>query len=123
MTMPNNTGPMDEQVERLFNSGQALSAAAFTTYRKRNGQIGTIEGDDGEMCFIVPHDELIELRAAIEAMHSASVIDEGLLEALRGGTLSVTSFDGHAVRIDFETRAEADAFAEALANQRSGSNG
>jgi hypothetical protein len=44
---------------------RALSDAASTTFKKANGTIGTIEGDDGEMCFIVPHDEMIELRAAL----------------------------------------------------------
>lgn len=34
--------------------------------------------------------------------------------ALQAGTISVTSFDGHCVRIDFETREEADKFAAAL---------
>lgn len=53
-----------EKVE-VWNAAAALSRAAFTHYRKADGSQGTIEGDDGEMCFIVPHDEMVELRAAL----------------------------------------------------------
>lgn len=39
---------------------------------------------------------------------------------LADATISVTSFDGHCVRVDFETREEAERFAENLTQQRVG---
>lgn len=62
-------------IERLQATARALSSSAFTTYRKGNGQLGTIEGDDGEKCFIVPHDEMIEFRAALADLGKAKPHD------------------------------------------------
>jgi hypothetical protein len=55
-------------------SGEVVEAArgvierASDTYRKRNGQRGSIEGDDGEKCWIVSFDDFEDLRRALAAL-------------------------------------------------------
>lgn len=51
----------------LRRAAQALADQASDTYRKRNGQIGSIEADDGEKCWIVHDDDMLELRAALQS--------------------------------------------------------
>lgn len=66
---------MAREIERLRTlpldaSGIEIAArrvvgAASTTYRKRNGQVVTLEGDDGEMSYIVSFDDMEDLRVAL----------------------------------------------------------
>lgn len=62
--------------ERLIATADALSKSAFTQYRDRDGNLASIEGDDGERAFIVPFDEMVELRAALSTITNKGMRDE-----------------------------------------------
>lgn len=51
---------------RLLEAASAVIDAASTTYRTRNGRMGSIEGDDGEQSHIVPFDEFDELAREVQ---------------------------------------------------------
>jgi hypothetical protein len=50
-------------------------------------------------------------------------MEDELRELLLSGTLSLTSFDGHCVRIDFESREEAEDMFDFLDELAGGTNG
>jgi Lar family restriction alleviation protein len=54
-----------EAGEALAEAARGLVDRASDTYRKRNGHIGSIEGDDGEKCWIVSFDDMEDLRRAL----------------------------------------------------------
>ena len=58
----------EEEVEReaLREAARELSDRAFRQYRARNGKMCSIEGDDGEACWIIPWDAMDDLRQALE---------------------------------------------------------
>lgn len=74
--------PKATETQGLREAAQAVIAAAGTTYRKRNGQIGTLEGDDGEMMVLVPSDEFEHLRATLATTPQPLPETPGLREAL-----------------------------------------
>lgn len=55
----------DVEIGRLREVGCAVVAGAFDHYVARNGRRCSIEGDDGEKCWIVPFDEFEALSAAL----------------------------------------------------------
>lgn len=53
------------EIEALKVAGQSVIDQMFDYYTARNGRRMSIEGDDGEKCWIVPFDAMEELRAAL----------------------------------------------------------
>lgn len=51
--------------EDLREAAQAVIEQAFDFYKARNGRVMSIEGEDGEKCWIVPFDAFEQLRAAL----------------------------------------------------------
>jgi len=49
----------------LMEAAKDVVDRAFDHYRARNGRMCSIEGDDGEKCWIVPFDAMEDLRAAL----------------------------------------------------------
>ncbi|MEG8224055.1 hypothetical protein OSJ57_26225, partial [Sphingomonas sp. HH69] len=66
----------------LREAAEELSARAFDHYRARNGRMCSIEGDDGEKCWIIPYDAMEDLRAAL-AMPIEAPSTSGLGEAMK----------------------------------------
>lgn len=54
-----------ERVREMERIGSDLIAQASDYYTARNGKLCSIEGDDGEKCWIVPFEPFEELRAAL----------------------------------------------------------
>lgn len=52
--------------EQLEAAARDVISSASDTYKKRNGHVASLEGDDGEKCWIVPFDQFEQLRAALE---------------------------------------------------------
>lgn len=59
----------DAEIARLREAGQAVIDTAFDHYTARNGRRMSIEGDDGEKCWIVPFDHFEALRTTLENSH------------------------------------------------------
>ena len=57
---------LEAENARLREAGQAVIDTAFDHYTARNGRRMSIEGDDGEKCWIVPFDHFEALRKALE---------------------------------------------------------
>ncbi|SPL63613.1 hypothetical protein [Ochrobactrum soli] len=49
----------------LQRAATNLIANRFDTYKAQNGKLCSIEGDDGEKCWIVSFDDMAELEAAL----------------------------------------------------------
>lgn len=62
--------------DALLRAARVLVDQASDTYRKGNGQIGSIEADDGEKCWIVHDDDMLQLRAAVEALSNPTPADD-----------------------------------------------
>lgn len=58
---------IEAENERLREVGTNLLGRMFDTYKARNGREVSIQGDDGEKCWIVHSDEI----AALEAAHTS----------------------------------------------------
>ena len=52
------------------------------TYKRADGTVGTIEGDDGEQCWIVPHDPLWQAQNFLATLRPEPAADNGLVEAM-----------------------------------------
>jgi len=86
--------------DALRRAAQALVNQASDTYRKGNGQIGSIEADDGEKCWIVHDDDMVELRAALADLRAAQptpadprIPQSGSLQSTgEGAVFNVASF-------------------------------
>lgn len=106
MTMPNNTGPMDEQVERV----------AIALHGRCNR---------GAWEFASPETQAEyreDAAAAIEAMRPASVIDEGLEQLAETEVAELTAQAATAWGLDADERATLDAakaYLTAITKQRS----
>lgn len=59
--------------QRLEQAARNLIANRFDTYKARNGRKCSIEGDDGEKCWIVSFDDMAELEAALPTPPSSEV--------------------------------------------------
>lgn len=66
------TPPVDADVG-LVEAARAVIDTAFDHYSARNGKRMTIEGDDGEKCWIVPFDQFEDLRRALAALGQGGV--------------------------------------------------
>lgn len=60
--------PQMEGLLHLLRASANLIANRFDTYKARNGRQCSIEGDDGEKCWIVSFDDMAELEAALPTM-------------------------------------------------------
>ena len=56
--------------QELEQAARNLIANRFDTYKARNGKLCSIEGDDGEKCWIVSFDDMAELEAALPSAPS-----------------------------------------------------
>lgn len=70
-----------DQVE-LIDAAKAVIASAFDHYTARNGRRMSIEGDDGEKCWIVPFDDFEQLRFAVERAAIAAMPSSEVGQAL-----------------------------------------
>lgn len=59
-------------LEEAREAARALSDRAFQQYRARNGKMCSIEGDDGEACWIIPWDAMDDLRQALAKLEAQS---------------------------------------------------
>lgn len=57
----------------LMEAAKDVVDRAFDHYRARNGRMCSIEGDDGEKCWIVPFDAMEDLRQALTSSPAAEV--------------------------------------------------
>jgi len=55
----------DAVIAGLVEAMEEATLRAFDYYRARNGRLCSIEGDDGEKCWIIPFDAFEDLRAAL----------------------------------------------------------
>ncbi|MEE9906699.1 hypothetical protein LWV33_03190 [Brucella intermedia] len=67
------SSPDHADAGKLVNAARNLIANRFDTYKARNGKLCSIEGDDGEKCWIVPFDDMAELEAALRSHPSSEV--------------------------------------------------
>lgn len=58
-------------LEAAREAGSAVIDRKASTYKARNGREVGIQGDDGEMCWIVHSDEITQLEAATTQMEAA----------------------------------------------------
>jgi hypothetical protein len=56
--------------ERLLKAASLVVQLKFDHFRKGNGRMSTIEGDDGEKCWIVPFDPMTMLEGAVEDLQN-----------------------------------------------------
>ena len=54
-----------DAIDALLCAARSLVSQAFDLYTARNGKRMSIEGDDGEKCWIVPFDAFEELRSMV----------------------------------------------------------
>ena len=71
-----------DALERVRAAAQGVIDRKFSTYKARNGREVSIQGDDGEKCWIVHSDDIHELEAAIAAL-PAPVDTSGEVERMR----------------------------------------
>ncbi|WP_257540971.1 hypothetical protein [Sphingobium sp. CFD-1] len=71
--------------EVLLVAARNVIAAMFDHYKARNGRMCSIEGDDGEKCWIVPFEAMGDLILAVENAPTPSSADNALREALEAG--------------------------------------
>lgn len=62
---PPATQPTGDEPVGLREAAEEVCNRAFDHYRARNGRMCSIEGDDGEKCWIIPYDAMEDLRAAL----------------------------------------------------------
>lgn len=72
-----------QPVEGLREAAEEVIATAFDYYTARNGRRCSIEGDDGEKCWIVPFDQFEALRSALtsETTPASDIAAEGVSDA------------------------------------------
>lgn len=85
--------------DELRDAARAVIDTADDYYTTRNGRRMSIEGSDGEKCWIVPFDQFEALRRAVTAIPSALSGDAGeealrqsLAEAYRKGATDVHNY-------------------------------
>ena len=61
-----------DEVEALVGAGSDAISQASDHYTARNNRRMTIQGDDGEKCWIVPFDAFEQLRYAIDRARDAA---------------------------------------------------
>lgn len=49
----------------IRDAAEAIISSRSSTYKARNGRVMSIEDDSGEMCWIVPFDEMYALEIAL----------------------------------------------------------
>lgn len=54
--------------QRLLKAARLVVAMKFDHYRSGNGRMRSIEGDDGEKCWIVPFDPMTLLESAVKEL-------------------------------------------------------
>ena len=64
-----------DEVRELVKVAQEVVDTAFDHYTARNGKRMSIEGDDGEKCWIVPFDQFEHLRATLERLSTQSTAE------------------------------------------------
>lgn len=71
---------LEAENSRLKDAVLNVIANRFDTYKARNGKQCSIEGDDGEKCWIVSFDDMSELEAAVSS-DPATLTNEGTIPA------------------------------------------
>lgn len=69
--------------EALREAAQEVVNRAFDHYRARNGRMCSIEGDEGEKCWIVPFDAMEDLRTILNQLPSPASSTAGEAVDLR----------------------------------------
>jgi hypothetical protein len=58
-----------KHLDAVIDAAREVDNSKFDTYKARNGRDCGIEDQSGEKCFIVPHEPILKLAQAVQALN------------------------------------------------------